>query len=36
MVQIDLGFINAAKLDFDVVGHYARADLFELKTNGPK
>ena len=30
--QIDLTFINAAKLDFDVIGHYARSDLVELKT----
>ena len=28
--DIDLGALAAAKVDFDVVGHYARPDVFQL------
>jgi len=31
--NLDLGDIVKAKLDFDVVGHYARPDIFELHVN---
>ena len=34
IAEIDLGDIPASKLDFDVVGHYARDDIFELTING--
>lgn len=34
MAELDLAGIVANKLDFDVVGHYARPDIFELKVNG--
>ena len=30
---LDLGEIVRAKLDFDVVGHYARPDVFQLIVN---
>jgi nitrilase len=32
--DLDLTEITKAKLDFDVVGHYARADIFRLHVNG--
>ncbi len=28
--NLDLGEVAKAKLDFDVVGHYARPDVFQL------
>jgi nitrilase len=31
--QLDLGEIVRSKLDFDVVGHYARPDVFQLTVN---
>jgi len=31
MATIDLNEIAQSKLDFDVVGHYARNDIFEFK-----
>jgi nitrilase len=31
--KLDLNDITKAKLDFDVVGHYARSDVFQLKIN---
>ena len=31
--DLDLGEIVRAKLDFDVVGHYARPDVFQLLVN---
>lgn len=31
--DLDLHEITKAKIDFDVVGHYARADIFQLKVN---
>jgi nitrilase len=31
--EIDLGEIARGKYDFDVVGHYARADVFQLRVN---
>ena len=31
--DIDLGEIARAKYDFDVVGHYARPDVFRLHVN---
>ena len=31
--DLDLGEITRAKLDFDVVGHYARPDIFQLRVN---
>jgi len=31
--NLDLGEIVKAKLDFDVVGHYARPDVFQLIVN---
>lgn len=34
ITELDLDDISASKLDFDVVGHYARNDIFELKVNG--
>lgn len=30
---LDLGEIARSKFDFDVVGHYARPDVFQLKVN---
>ena len=33
-VEIDLEDIIRSKLDFDVLGHYSRNDIFELKING--
>ncbi len=31
--DLDLGQITKAKIDFDVVGHYARSDIFQLNVN---
>jgi nitrilase len=31
--ELDLAEVTRAKLDFDVVGHYARSDIFQLKIN---
>jgi nitrilase len=31
--EIDLGEISRSKYDFDVVGHYARPDIFKLHVN---
>ena len=31
--EIDLGEITRARLDFDVVGHYARPDVFQLNVD---
>lgn len=31
IAEIDLEDISASKLDFDVIGHYSRNDIFELK-----
>jgi len=31
--ELDLDEITKAKVDFDVVGHYARPDIFQLKVN---
>jgi nitrilase len=31
--EIDPGEITRAKFDFDVVGHYARPDVFQLSVN---
>jgi nitrilase len=31
--ELDLDEITRAKLDFDVVGHYARPDIFQLRVN---
>jgi nitrilase len=31
--DLDLAEVTRAKLDFDVVGHYARSDIFQLKIN---
>jgi nitrilase len=31
--ELDLGLIARSKLDFDVVGHYARPDVFQLVVN---
>ena len=31
--EIDLGEITRAKYDLDVVGHYARPDIFQLHVN---
>ena len=31
--DLDLGEITKAKIDFDVVGHYARPDVFQLNVN---
>src|SRR5258708_24937143 len=30
---LDLGEIGRAKFDFDVVGHYSRPDVFQLRVN---
>ena len=29
--ELDLNEVAKSKLDFDVIGHYARPDIFELK-----
>jgi nitrilase len=31
--DLDLGAIARSKFDFDVVGHYARPDVFQLRVN---
>jgi nitrilase len=31
--NLDLGEITRSKFDFDVVGHYARPDVFQLVVN---
>ena len=31
--ELDLGEIVRSKLDFDVVGHYSRPDVFQLTVN---
>ncbi|MGD8274137.1 MAG: nitrilase, partial [Desulfobacterales bacterium] len=31
--ELDLGAIARSKFDFDVVGHYARPDVFQLLVN---
>tara|TARA_R110000868_G_scaffold68165_2_gene201644 strand:- start:124 stop:276 length:153 start_codon:yes stop_codon:yes gene_type:complete len=33
IAEIDLDEIVHAKLDFDVIGHYSRNDIFEFKAN---
>jgi nitrilase len=33
LAEIDLGEIARGKYDFDVVGHYARPDIFQLRVN---
>ena len=32
--EIDLAEVQKSKLDFDVIGHYARNDIFEFNVNG--
>ncbi|MCB0463549.1 MAG: carbon-nitrogen hydrolase family protein [Flavobacteriaceae bacterium] len=34
VAELDLEDIKSSKLDFDVIGHYARNDLFDFKVNG--
>ena len=34
VADLDLEEVQKSKLDFDVIGHYARNDIFELKVNG--
>jgi len=34
IAELDLEDVPRSKLDFDVIGHYARNDIFELKVNG--
>jgi nitrilase len=34
VAELDLEDVSKSKLDFDVIGHYARNDIFELKVNG--
>jgi len=34
VAELDLEDVKRSKLDFDVVGHYARNDIFEFKVNG--
>ncbi len=33
VAELDLGEVYRSRLDFDVVGHYARPDVFQLKVN---
>ena len=33
VAELDLNDVAKSKLDFDVIGHYARNDIFELKVN---
>jgi nitrilase len=32
--ELDLDEINQSKLDFDVIGHYSRDDIFEFTVKG--
>ncbi|GAB5475622.1 MAG: carbon-nitrogen hydrolase family protein [Maribacter sp.] len=34
IAELDLDAVQQSKLDFDVIGHYAREDIFELKIKG--
>jgi nitrilase len=34
VAELDLEDIKRSKLDFDVIGHYSRDDIFEFKVNG--
>ena len=34
VAELDLEDVPRSKLDFDVIGHYARNDIFELNING--
>ena len=34
VAELDLEDIKRSKLVFDVIGHYARNDIFEFKVNG--
>lgn len=34
VAELDLEEVQQSKFDFDVIGHYARNDIFELKVNG--
>lgn len=34
VAELDLADVQKSKLDFDVIGHYSRNDIFELKVNG--
>lgn len=34
IAELDLVDVQKSKLDFDVIGHYARNDIFDLKVNG--
>lgn len=34
IAELDLEDVPKSKLDFDVIGHYARNDIFDLKVNG--
>lgn len=34
IAELDLEDVAKSKFDFDVIGHYARNDIFELKVNG--
>ena len=34
IAELDLDEVQDSKLDFDVIGHYARNDIFELTVNG--
>lgn len=34
IAELDLDEVQGSKLDFDVIGHYARNDIFELKVKG--
>jgi nitrilase len=33
VAELDLAEVARSKLDFDVVGHYARPDVFQLQVN---
>ena len=33
VAKLDLEDVAKSKLDFDVIGHYARNDIFDLKVN---
>jgi len=34
VAELDIEDVTRSKLDFDVIGHYARNDIFDLKING--